>query len=224
MELFDTSVIVQLVSKAIQAWSFLWVKIFDYRFNLFEGYNITENLFGDFFFFWLSFGELKFSSVTQLCPTLCDLMDFSMPGSPVHHQLPEPTQTHPSCQWCHPTISSPVMPFSSCLQSFPASRFFQMSQFFAPGSQRIRVSASASVLLVNIQGWSPLGWTGWTLLAVQGTIKSLLQHHSSKASIVWRSAFFIVQLSHPHMTTGKTIALTRGTFVGTIDTMYKIDN
>ena len=148
-----------------------------------------------------------------------------------HARLPCPSPTPgaysnscPLSRWCHPTISYLVMPFSSCLQSFPASRFFQMSQFFAPGSQRIRVSASASVLLVNIQGWSPLGWTGWTLLAVQGTIKSLLQHHSSKASIVWRSAFFIVQLSHPHMTTGKTIALTRGTFVGTIDTMYKIDN
>ena len=130
----------------------------------------------------------------------------------------------PSSQWCHPTISSSVIPFSSYPQSFPASGSFPVSHVFTSDGQRIRVSASASVLLVNIQGWSPLGWTGWTLLAVQGTIKSLLQHHSSKASIVWRSAFFIVQLSHPHMTTGKTIALTRGTFVGTIDTMYKIDN
>ena len=87
-----------------------------------------------------------------------------------------------------------------------------MSQFFSSGGQSIGVSASTSVLPVNTQDRSPLGWLD--LLAVQGTLKSLLQHHSSKASILWRSAFFIVDLSHPYMTTGKTIALTRQTFVG----------
>ena len=111
--------------------------------------------------------------------------------------------------WCHPTISSSVGPFSSRLQSFPASGSFKMSQFFTSCGQSIGVSASTSVLPMNIQDWPPLGCTGWISFAVQGTLKSLLQHHSSKASILWCSAFFIVQLSHPYITTGKTIALTR---------------
>ena len=89
-----------------------------------------------------------------------------------------------------------------------------MSQFFASGGQSIGVSASASVLLMNIHQSFGIDWLD--LLAVQGTLKSLLQHHSSKASILRRSAFFIVQLSYPYMTTGKTIALTRRTFVGKI--------
>ena len=121
----------------------------------------------------------------------------------------------PLSQWCHPTISSSVVSFSSRLQSFPASGSFQMSQFFASGGQSIGVSASASVLPMNIQDWFPLGWT-----AVQGTLKSLLQHHNSKASILWHFinslAFFMVQLSHPYMTTGKTKVLTRRTFVGKV--------
>ena len=259
-------------------------------------------------------------------------MDYSTPGFPVHHQLLEPTQTH---QWCHPIISSSVIPFS-CLQSFPASGYFQMSLFFASGGQSIGVSVSVSVLPMNIQIWFPydglvgspccprdsqcenkyetasvqfssvqllscirLFATPWIaarqaslsitnsrsspkllsiklmmpsshlilcrpllllppippsirvfsnestlgmrwpkywsfrfstipskeipglisfrmdwldLHAVQGTLKSLLQHHSSKASILQHSAFFTVQLSHPYMTTGKTIALTRQAF------------
>ena len=119
----------------------------------------------------------------------------------------------PLSPWCHPTISSSVIPFSSCPQSFPASGSFPVSQFFAWGGQSIGVSASASVLPMNIQDWSPLGWTGWISLQSKGTLKSLLQHHISKASILWCSAFFLVQLSHPYMTTGKTIALTRWIFV-----------
>ena len=115
----------------------------------------------------------------------------------------------PLSQWCHPTTSSSVVPFSSCPQSFPASGSFHMSQLFTSGGQSIWVSASTSVLPMNTQGWSPPGWTGWDLLAVQGTLKSLLQHHSSKASILRRSAFFIVQLSHAYMTTGKTTALSK---------------
>ena len=118
------------------------------------------------------------------------------------------SDSHPSSWWCHPAISSSVIPFSSCTQSLPASGSFPMSQLFAWGGQGIGVSASASVLPMNTQDWSPLGWTGWI-----GTLKSLLQHHSSKASILLCSAFFTVQLSHPYMTTGKTIALTRRTFV-----------
>ena len=116
-------------------------------------------------------------------------------------------------QWCYPTISSSVIPFSSCLQSFPASGSFPVSQFFILGGQSIGVSASASVLSMNIQDWFPLGLD---LLAVQGILKSLLQNHSSKASILQCSAFFIVQVSHLYMTTGKTIALTRWTFVGKV--------
>ena len=129
-----------------------------------------------------------------------------------------------SSQWCHPTISSSVIPFSSCPQSLPASESFPMSQFFTWVGQNTGVSALASVLPKNTQDWSLLEWTGlisfrmdWLdLLAVQGTPKSLLQYHSSKASILRCSAFFTVQLSHPYMTTGKTIALTRRTFVGNV--------
>ena len=108
--------------------------------------------------------------------------------------LPTPRVYSNSCPlslWCHTTTSSSAIPFSPCLQSFPASRSFQMSQFFASGGQSIGVSASTLVLPMNIQDWFPLGWTGWISLQ---SLKSLLQHHSSKASILWHSAFFIVQL------------------------------
>ena len=121
----------------------------------------------------------------------------------------------PSHWWCHPTISFSVIPFSSCLQSFPEPGSFQMSQFFPSGGQSIRVSASALVF----QSYSGLIFfrMNWLdLLEVQGTLESLPQHHSSKASILQQSAFFIVQLSHPYMTTGKTITLTRWTFVGKV--------
>ena len=111
----------------------------------------------------------------------------------------------PLSLWYHPTISSSVVPFSSYLQTFPASRSFQMSQLFISGVQNIGVSASISALPMNTQGWSPLGWLD--LLALQRTLKSLLQHHSSKASILWHSAFFRVQLSHPYMTTEKNHSL-----------------
>ena len=117
--------------------------------------------------------SVQFSSVIQLCPTLWDPMDCSMPGFPVHHQLPELTQT----------ISSSVIPFSSHLQSFPALGSFQMSQLFTSGGQRIGVSASASVLPMN-PGLISFRMDWLDLLAVQGTLKTLLQHHSSKASIL----------------------------------------
>ena len=90
-----------------------------------------------------------------------------------------------------------------------------MSQFFASGDQSIGVSASASVLPMNIQDWFPLRLTGWISLQSKG-LRSLLQHHSSKAAILRCSAFSTVQLSHPYVTTGKTIALTRWTFVGKV--------
>ena len=106
----------------------------------------------------------------------------------------------PSSPWCHPAVSSSVVPFSSCPQSLPASESFPMSQLFAWGGQSIGVSALASVLPKNTQGLISFRMDWLDLLAVQGTLKSLLQLHSSKASILWCSAFFIVQLSHPYMT------------------------
>ena len=124
------------------------------------------------------------------------------------------TQTHPLSQWCHPTISFSVVPFSSHLQYFQASGSFQMSQFFTSGSQSTGVSASTSVLPMNT-GLISFRIDRFDLLAVQGTLKSLLQHHSSKHH------FFSAQLSlwsnsHPHITIGKTIALTRQTFVSKV--------
>ena len=252
---------------------------------------------------------IQFSSVAQSCPTLCD---------PMNHSTPSPTprvysNSSSSSWWCHPAISSSVVPFSSCPQSFPASGSLSMSQLFAWGGQSTGVSASASALLfflfqlfiLNVVVTHSISrvWlflTPWTsanqaslsstasrsllkftsietmmlilsslptstfafnlskhqvfsseltlqirwpkyqhfslsihpsnehpglisfrmdwmdLLAVQGTVESLLQHHSSKASIFRHSAFFTVQLSHPYTTTGKTIALTRRTFVGKV--------
>ena len=127
----------------------------------------------------------------------------------------------PLSRWCHPAISFSVVPFSSCLPSLPASESFPVSQLFAWDGQSIGVSASASVLPMNTQDPGPISFRmDWLdLLAVQGTLRSLIQHHSSKASIFQHSAFFTVQLSHPYMTTGKTIALTRWTrldFVGKV--------
>ena len=95
-------------------------------------------------------------SVTQSCPTLCTPMDCNTPGFPVLHYLLEFVQTQVLNQWCHPTISSSVTPFSSCLQSFPASGSSPMSWLFASGGQIIGASVSASVLPMNIQGWFPL--------------------------------------------------------------------
>ena len=125
---------------------------------------------------------------------------------------PTPTVYSNSCplsRWFHPAISSSVVSFSSCLQSFPALGPFPMCQFFASGGQNIAVSASNDYSgLISFR----MNWLD--LLAVQGTLKSLLQHHSSKASILQCSAFFTVQLSYPYTATGKTIALTRRIFVG----------
>ena len=139
------------------------------------------------------------------------------PHEPQHARPPCPSPTPgvysdscPLSRWCHPAISSSVVPFSSCPQSFPASGSFQISQLFASGGQSIGFSFNISPSSEH-PGLSPLGdWLD--LLVVQGTLKSLLQHHSSKASILQCSAFFIIQLSHPCITTGKTISLTRQTF------------
>ena len=158
-----------------------------------------------------SYYSVQFTSVAQLCLTL-------RPHGPQHARPPSITTSRNlpklmSIESVMPSNhSSSIVPFSSCLQFFPASGSFQMNQLFTSGGQSIKSDASASVLPVNTQDWFPLGWLD--LLAAQGTLKSLLQHHSSKASILWHSAFFIVQLSHPYMTTGKTITLTKWTFVG----------
>ena len=121
-----------------------------------------------------------------------------------------------SSWWCHPTISSFVVPLSSCLQSCPASGSFPMRQFFVSGGQSVK-SFSFNISPYNEHpGLISFRMDWLDLLAVQRTLKSLLQHHSSKASVLRCSAFFTVQLSHPCMTTGKTIALTRRTFVGKV--------
>ena len=138
-----------------------------------------------------------------------------------HARLPCPSATPgarsnlnviPLSQWCCPTISSSVVPFS-CLQSFPASGSFPMSWFFASGGQSIGVSASASILTMNIQDLFLLGWTGWISLQSKGLSRVFSNTTVQKHQFLWCSAFFIVQLSHPYMTTGKTIALTTWTFV-----------
>ena len=133
---------------------------------------------------------------------------------------PSPTpgvhaHSHPSSRWCHPAISSSVIPFSSCPQSLPASVFSSESTLYMrwPKYWSFSVSISPSKEYPGLISFR-MDWLD--LLTVQGTLKSLLQHHSSKASILWPSAFFTVQLSHPYMTTGKTIALTRQTFVGKV--------
>ena len=145
-------------------------------------------------------------------------------------RVPCPSRTSRACsnsrplsQWCHPTISSSVVPFSSCLQSFPASGSFPMSQLFASGGQSNGASVSASVLSSNDYSGLFSFRIGW--FDVQGTLRSLLQHHSSKASVFQCVAFVhtkSVQLSHPHMTIGKTIALIIRSFVGKVMSLLLI--
>ena len=155
----------------------------------------------------------------------CSVVSNSLwPRGLQHARLPCPSSTSRNCsnscpsgQWCHPTISSSVVPFSSRLQSFLASGSFPMSQFF---DHRIRWSKYWSFSFSINPSKKYLGPISFRmdwldLLAVQGTLKSLPQHHSSKESILQCSAFFMFQLSQPYMTTGKTITLTRWTFAGT---------
>ena len=162
---------------------------------------------------------LQFSSVTQSCPTLCDPIDHSMPNLPVHHQLPEFTQTH-VC-WVGDAIQ-PSHPLPS--PSPPALNLSQHQGLFKWVSSLHQV-AKVLEFSFNIRpsnehpGLLSFRMDLLDFLAVQGTLKSLLQHHSSKASILRHSAFFTVQLSHPYMTTGKTIALTRWTFVGKVTSL-----
>ena len=151
------------------------------------------------------------------------MFDFLHPRGLQHARLPctSPctgacSNSSPSSVWCHPTISSSVVPFTSRCQSFPASGSFPISQFLALGGQSIGVSASTSVLPMKIQIWFPLGRTGWISLQSKGLSRVVFSNHSSKASILWLSALYMVQLSHPYMTAGKTITLTIWTSVGKV--------
>ena len=162
---------------------------------------------------------VQFSSVSQSCPTLCNPMNRSTPGFPVHHQIPKFTQTH--VHWASDTIQ-PSHTMSSLL-------------LLPPIPPSIRVYSNKSALRIRWPKYCSFSFNispsnehpglisfrmDWLdLLAVQGTLKSLLQHHSSKASNLWHSAFFVVQLSHLYMTTGKTIALTRWTFVDKVTSL-----
>ena len=136
--------------------------------------------------------------------SLSVMSDSLQPHGLQHSRLPCPSPTPRACSnscpsswWCHPTISFSVIPFSCSLQSSPASGSCQMSQFFTSGGQSTGFSALASVLIMNFQQWFSFSIDWLDLLAVQGILKSLLQHHSSQTSILWCSAFFIVN-SHIH--------------------------
>ena len=149
------------------------------------------------------------------------VFDSLRPHELQHARLPCLSPTPRAClnscplsQWCHSTISSSVIAFSFCLQSSPASGSFPMLQFFRSGGQSIGASVSASVSHANeYLGLISFRIDWLDLLAVQGTLRSLIQHHSSKASIFQYSALFIVKLLHPYMTTGNSISLTRWAFV-----------
>ena len=155
------------------------------------------------------------SSLTQSCLTLCDPIDCNMPGFPVHQQLPELTQTH--VHW----VGDTIQPFHPLSSPSPGFNLFQHQGLF----QRVRsLHQMAKVLELQLLHQSFQGTfrtdffrTDWVdLLAVQGTLKSLLQHHSSKTSVLRHSAFLMVQLSHPYMTTRKTIAFTAWNFVSQV--------
>ena len=174
-------------------------------------YNIYMN-----FTFWPSLKKIiniiiqffQFSSVTQSCQTLCDPMDCSMPGSPVHHLLPEVAQTHFHCVTDAIQLLILCRPLLLLTSNFPSIRVFSKESVLhirwpKPWSCGFSISLSDEYSgLISFR----MDWL--ELLEVKGSLKSFLQNHSSKASILLCSAFFIVQLSHPYMTTGKTIALT----------------
>ena len=152
--------------------------------------------------------SVQFSSVAQLCPTLHDPMNCSSPGLHVHHQLPEFTQTRSHLILYRPLLLLPPIP--------PSIRVFSNESTLRMRWPKYWNFSFSIILSKEIPGLISFRMDWLDLLAVQGTLMSLLQHHSSKASILQRSAFFTVQLSHPYMTTGKTIALTRWTFVGKV--------
>ena len=153
-----------------------------------------------------SFSSVQFSSFQFSHSVMSDsLQTHELQHARTPYPSPTPgvySNSRPSSQWCYPAISSSAVPFSSCPQSLPASGSFPISQLFTWGGQSIGVSALAAILPMNTQDWS-LEWTGWISLQSKG-LSSLLQHHSSEASILRCSALFTVQLSHPYLTTGKS--------------------
>ena len=143
-----------------------------------------------------------------------------------HARLPCPSPSPGVCSnwfplnwWCHPTISSSVAPFFSCLQSLPAAGSFPMSQLFTSGGQSIRALASASVFPMNIQSWFPLGLTGLIFFQFKGLSRVFLSH-SWETSVLRPSAFLMVQLAHTCVTSGKTMTLTRWTFGGKVMSLF----
>ena len=160
--------------------------------------------------------SVQFSSVAQSCLTLRDPIDYSTSGFSVHHQLRELTQTH-----VH-RVSDAIQPLILChpllllLSFLPSIRVFSNESALRMRCPKYWSFSFSIVSAKEIPGLISFRMDWLDLLAFQGTLKSLFQHHSSKTSILWCSAFFTVQLSHPYMTTGKTIALTRHTFVGKV--------
>ena len=159
---------------------------------------------------------VQFISATQSWQTLCDPLNCSMPDLPFHHQSPEFTQTH--FHWVGDAVqpSHPLRPLLLPPSIFPSIRVFSNESVFYirwPKYWSLSFSISPSNEYSGLVSFR-MDWLD--LFAVQGTLKGLLQHHSSKASILWCSAFCIVQLSHPYMTSGKTKALIRQTFVGKV--------
>ena len=158
---------------------------------------------------------ITFNLFVSLCvQSLSFIWLFVTPWT-THIRFPCPSLSPGACShscpltlWCHPTVSSFVAHFFSCPQSFPASGSFPVSQLLTSGGQSTGASDLASVLPMNIQGWFPLGLDWFDLHVVQGTLKSLLQPYSSKASILQCSVFFMIQFSHPYIPNGKTTALT----------------
>ena len=163
---------------------------------------------------WVSY--IQFSSVTQSCPTLCDLMDCSMPGLPVHHQLPEPTQTHVHC------VGDAINHLTLCRSLLLLSSIFTSMRVFSNESALHIRRPKCWSFSFNISpsnehpGLISFRMTGWISLQSKGLSRVFSNTTVQKHHILWRSVFFIVQLSHPYMTTGKTIALTRQTFVDKI--------
>ena len=155
-------------------------------------------------------------SVAQLCSTLCDPMNRRTPALPVHHQLPEFTETHVHRVGDAIQPSHPLLSLSQMLPIPPSIRVFSSESTLRMRWPKYWSFSFSIIPSKEIPGPISFRMDWLDLLAIQGTLKSLLQHHSSKASILRRSAYFTVQLSHPYMTTGKTIALTRQTFVGKV--------
>ena len=162
----------------------------------------------------ISFSSVQFSHLVVSNSLWPRELQHARPPCP----LPTPgvhSDSHPSSQWCHPAISSSVVPFSSCPQSFPASGSFQMSQLFASGGQSIGVSASTSVLPMNSQDWSPLKWTGWISLQSKG-LSRVFSNTQFKSVNSLALSFLYSSTLTLYMTTGKNHSLTRRTFVGKV--------